>query len=210
MATFENQVASALQKGIVPGVVGAAKDKEGISTIQDPLQHPALTLILGKGKIDYSRTFSPENSRTYKEDTVLDLASMTKLHTSVAALQLIDKGLVTLDKDVSHLIPSFGRQEILTGFADDGAPITRKRQNPITLRRLLTHSAGAGYLFMSEGLAKVAAWKKASQNPGTVDQAFDLPLIYEPGEDFMYSSGIDRVGQLIKRLTGQDLEEYMR
>ncbi|KAI1405565.1 beta-lactamase/transpeptidase-like protein [Hypoxylon fuscum] len=135
---------------------------------------------------------------------------MTKLHTSVAALQLVEKGLITLDADVSPLLPSLARQEILTGFADDGAPVTRKRQNPITLRQLLTHSAGLGYEFRSPELAKVAAWKKKPKMSTTVDEQFDLPLLYEPGESFNYSCAIDRVGQVVQKLTGQDLENYMK
>ncbi|KAI5864316.1 beta-lactamase/transpeptidase-like protein [Durotheca rogersii] len=135
---------------------------------------------------------------------------MTKLHTSVAALQLVEKGLVTVDEDVSRLLPSFAEKEILTGFGDDGAPSTRKRKNPITLRLLLTHSAGAGYDFMSGDLAKVSKLRGPPKNPGTIDDAFDLPLLYEPGEAYAYSSSIDRVGQVIEKLTGQKLEDYMR
>ncbi|KAI0008430.1 beta-lactamase/transpeptidase-like protein [Xylariaceae sp. FL0662B] len=134
---------------------------------------------------------------------------MTKLHTSIAIMQLVERGLVTLDEDVSHLIPSFGEQGVLTGFTDDGAPLTRKRRNPITLRRLLTHSSGGAYWFVSEPLAKIRAWKKTPIPAGTVDVAFDLPLLFEPGEAYEYDSGIDRVGQIVERLTGQTLEDYM-
>ncbi|KAI1083996.1 beta-lactamase/transpeptidase-like protein [Whalleya microplaca] len=135
---------------------------------------------------------------------------MTKLHTSVAVLQLVERGLITPDEDVSHLIPTFASQEVLDGFTDEGAPITHKRRNPITLRYLLTHSSGAGYTFISKGLEKIAVWKKKPRNSGTIDEAFDLPLSFEPGEAYEYGSGIDRVGQVVEKLTGQTLEDYMR
>ncbi|KAI1106797.1 beta-lactamase/transpeptidase-like protein [Jackrogersella minutella] len=135
---------------------------------------------------------------------------MTKLVTSVAALQLVERGLITLDEDVSPLLPSLARLEILTGFAEDGTPITRKRRNPITLRQLLTHSAGCGYAMMNRSLARYKTWKNAPPFPGTIDEEFDVPLAHEPGEGFLYSSGIDRTGQLITKITGQDLEEYMK
>ncbi|KAI1095378.1 beta-lactamase/transpeptidase-like protein [Rostrohypoxylon terebratum] len=135
---------------------------------------------------------------------------MTKLVTSVAAMQLVERGLVTLDEDVTPLLPSLAKLEILTGFADDGTPITRKRQNPFTLRRLLTHSAGLGYPFSDPRLVKYIEWKKPSSDLGTVDEMFDFPLVYEPGEGFLYSSAIDRVGQLIEKITGQNLEVYMK
>lgn len=140
----------------------------------------------------------------------MELCSMTKLHTSVAALQLVERGFVTLEEDVSDLIPSFAKQKILTGFTDDGTPTFRKRKKPVTLRHLLTHSAGAGYPFLHESLHKFVQWKKLSKEAGTVDELFDTPLLYEPGEGFLYGSAADRVGQVIEKLTGQSLEEYMR
>ncbi|KAI1418001.1 beta-lactamase family protein [Hypoxylon sp. FL1857] len=189
MATFEDQVTSAVERGFVPGVVVIAKDKEG--------------------KVDYSKAFSRKDGSPYNEDTVMGLASMSKLVTSIAALQLVERGLITLDEDVLPLLPSLAKQEILTGFKDDGEPITRKRQNPITLRLLLTHSAGLGYGFLHPPLAKYAAWR-GPQPDGTVDEAFDTPLLYEPGESYLYSSSIDRAGQLVEKLTGQKLEDYMK
>ncbi|KAI0142459.1 beta-lactamase/transpeptidase-like protein [Hypoxylon sp. NC0597] len=122
----------------------------------------------------------------------MSLASLSKLVTTVAALQVVERGLITLDEDVLPFLPLLAKQEILTGFADNGEPITRKRRNPITLRQLLTHSAGLGYDFMHEELAKVGAWKKLPKPAATIDEAFDLPLLYEPGEG------------------GKSLEDFMR
>ncbi|KAI1210698.1 beta-lactamase family protein [Annulohypoxylon truncatum] len=190
MSTFEEQAAKAVESGESPGIVVIAKDKHG--------------------KLNYSKTFSRNGGTAYKEDSVLAVASMSKLITSVAAAQLVEKGLVTLDEDLSPLLPSLAKLEILTGFADDGTPITRKRKNPITLRQLLTHSSGTAYGFFDPLLARYVEWKKPRPDAGTVDEAFDLPLMFEPGEGFMYSTGIDRAGQLVEKLTGQSLEEYMK
>ncbi|KAI1139509.1 beta-lactamase family protein [Hypoxylon sp. FL0543] len=190
MATFEDQVANALESGFAPGVVAIAKDKEG--------------------NLNYSKSFSRKDGPEYNEDTVMGLASMSKLVTSIAALQVVERGLITLDDDVTPFLPTLAKQGVLTGFADNGEPITRKRQNPITLRQLLTHSAGLGYTFLHEPLAKVAAWKKLPDPSATVEEAFDLPLLYEPGEDFMYSASIDWAGKLVEKLTGQNLEDYVR
>ncbi|KAI0900542.1 beta-lactamase family protein [Annulohypoxylon nitens] len=190
MSTFEEQAAKVVESGSLPGLVVVAKDKDG--------------------KLNYSKAFSRNGGTAYQEDSVLALASMTKLVTSVAAMQLVERGLITLDEDVSPLLPSLAKLEILTGFADDGTPITHKRKNPITLRRLLTHSAGIGYPFSDPRLIQYIEWKKPDPNLGTVDEVFDLPLVYEPGEGYLYSSAIDRVGQLIEKVTGQNLEEYMK
>ncbi|KAI2632329.1 beta-lactamase family protein [Hypoxylon sp. NC1633] len=190
MSTFESQIASAVESGTVPGVVVVATDKEG--------------------KINFSKAFSPKNGTHYTEETVFEMASMTKLHTTVAALQLVEKGLVALDEDVSRYIPSFAQQLVLTGFTDNGEPITHERQNPITLNHLLTHSAGAGYEFLHPQYAKYAPWRKTPRKTGTIDEAFDLPLLYEPGDAYAYSSSIDRVGQVIEKITGGNLEKYMK
>ncbi|OTA88782.1 hypothetical protein M434DRAFT_34687 [Hypoxylon sp. CO27-5] len=190
MATFEEQVTSAVERGFAPGVVVIAKDKEG--------------------KVDYSKAFSRKDATPYNEDTVMSLASMSKLVTTVAALQVVERGLITLDEDVSPFLPLLAKQGILTGFADNGEPIIRERRNPITLRQLLTHSAGLGYDFIHEELAKVGAWKKLPKPAATIDEAFDLPLLYEPGEGYQYSASIDLAGKLVENLTGKSLEDFMR
>ncbi|KAI2473483.1 beta-lactamase/transpeptidase-like protein [Annulohypoxylon bovei var. microspora] len=135
---------------------------------------------------------------------------MSKLITSIAAAQLVERGLITLDEDVTPLLPSLAKLEILTGFSDDGTPITHKRQKPITLRQLLTHSGGTAYQGFDPLLAKYVAWKKPRPHPGTVDETFDVPLLHEPGEAYIYGSGIDRAGQVVEKITGQNLEEYMK
>lgn len=136
---------------------------------------------------------------------------MTKFPTTIAALQLVEKGLVTLDEDISPLLPSFAKQGVLTSVAEDGTPTVRERRNPITLRHLITHSSGAGYHFFHEGLGKVRAWqKKGPPTKDSVDDSFDLPLLFEPGEGWEYGSGLDRVGQVVEKLSGLSLEDYTR
>lgn len=162
------------------------------------------------GKSDFSFAASKEDGQ-YLEDTVLEIASLTKLVTVVAALQIVEKGLINLDDDVSKLIPSFAEQPVLDGFDADGEPLTHKRKNVITLRLLLSHSSGAGYTFRDPRLVPYMAWAgKSPQGDGTVDGNFDHPLSYEPGEGFLYSSSMDRVGQIIEQLSGQTLEDYTR
>lgn len=125
-------------------------------------------------------------------DTVFVLASMTKLMTSIAVLQLVERGIVKLDDDVSLLVPVLAGQPILTGFKEDGTPITKERKGPITLRRLLTHSVGGSYDFSS---GDISQWKKTQGTLGklgtTVDEVFGHPLLYEPGESWSYGSASD-------------------
>lgn len=73
------------------------------------------------------------------------VASVTKLLTSIAAVQLVEKGLVGLDDDVGDILPSLKERHIVLGFDDAGVPQYKPKTKPITLRHLLTHSSGMGY-----------------------------------------------------------------
>lgn len=92
-------------------------------------------------------------------DTTFWIASCTKLLTTIAALQCVEKGLLSLDADISNVLPEWEAPEILTGFDDAGEPQLKKATKHITLRQLLTHSSGMGYDFLSPGLAKWRQWK---------------------------------------------------
>ncbi|KAH9992378.1 beta-lactamase family protein [Xylariaceae sp. FL0662B] len=190
MTSLDDLLASAVNDGTAPGIVTIAKDKDG--------------------KVNYAKAFSSESGTPYTLDTTMETSSMTKLPTSVAALQLVEKGLVTLDEDVSQLIPPFAKQGILTSVADDGTPTVRERQNPVTLRRLMTHSAGAGYYYFDERLGKIRASQKKGDPNAPMDGLSDLPLLFEPGEGWAYGTGLDWVGQIVEKLSGLSLEEYMK
>ncbi|KFA72654.1 hypothetical protein S40288_03386 [Stachybotrys chartarum IBT 40288] len=144
------------------------------------------------------------------KNTLFTWASLTKPPTTIAALQLVEKGSIQLDDDVSSILPVLGRQPILSGWADDGSPILRKRRNPITLRHLLTHSAGTGYDFMSQELQKLHSSRGTVPSQGaTIDERFDLPLLFEPGEGWEYGCGVDWAGKIVEQLTGISLEAYL-
>ncbi|KAI2640345.1 beta-lactamase family protein [Hypomontagnella submonticulosa] len=190
MTSLNDLLQAAVDDGTAPGIVVIAKDKDG--------------------KVDYAKAFSRADGTPYSLDTVMELTSMSKFPTAIAALQLVEKGLIGLDDDVSDLIPSLGKQGILVSVADDGTPTVRERKNPITLRRLITHSAGTGYHFMHEGLGKVKAAQKGGPPGNSVDESFDYPLLFEPGEGWAYGAGLDRVGQVVEKLSGLPLDEYMK
>lgn len=67
-------------------------------------------------------------------DTLMWIASCTKLMTSIAALQCIERGQISLDSDVAKILPELASLHVLTGFKENGEPITKKRKNVITLR----------------------------------------------------------------------------
>lgn len=109
----------------------------------------------------YARCFGSTSvtpgAPAWPADGIVPIASCTKLVTSVAALQCVERGLLRLDDDAETLLPELREARVLTGFDADGKPILVRRREVITLRRLLTHSSGFGYGFMDEKLARAHA-----------------------------------------------------
>lgn len=139
----------------------------------------------------------------------LQLWSMTKLVTCVACLQLKERGLVDYDDPelIERVLPELCAVQILLRYEND-KPIYEKRTEPITLRRLLTHTVGQSYgdprglRWERENLPR--KWMEA--NAGV--ESFATPLLAQPGSKFVYGLAIDWVGILIMRISGQTLEEY--
>jgi CubicO group peptidase (beta-lactamase class C family) len=144
---------------------------------------------------------------------------MTKLITSLCLILLIQDGLLELDEDIGMYVPTLNEQPVLTGFDAAGQPVLRPRNKPITLRHLLTHSAGTGYLLMDERLQR---WAKAAgrtlpiplrhsptSGGSSVDSRFNYPVLFEPGEGWVYGSGLDWAGRLIAKLTGEFFDDFM-
>lgn len=101
------------------------------------------------------------------EDTTFWIASCTKLLTTIAAMQCVEKGQLTLDGDVSSILPEWKSPQILTGFdKDTGEPQITQATNKITLRQLLTHSSGLSYDFISPDILKWREWRNEQVIPG--------------------------------------------
>ena len=108
-----------------------------------------------------------DNPTPLTADTIFYIASCTKPVTSVAALQLVERGLVALDDPVGDLLPDLADPEVLTGFDAAGEPITRPARSKITLRHLLTHTSGLAYDFTSVELTRYLSRKGlAFRQPG--------------------------------------------
>ncbi len=139
-------------------------------------------------------------------DTVFWIASCTKAITSVAAMQLVERGLIGLDDPVGGWLPALATPEILVGFDAVGAPITRPATKSITLRHLLTHTSGLAYAFFSENLAR---YLSVTGQTMPIDVASNIPLMFEPGTGWQYGVSTDWVGQLVEAISGQGLDAYV-
>lgn len=160
-----------------------------------------------------SRTLLSGENIPQQLDDVIFLASATKLITTIAALQCVEDGLLTLTGDVSSVAPELAAKQVITGFSDDGeTPILEPAARPITLEMLLTHSAGTSYDFL---VPRIAKWnqkfnplEEGKRRP--VEESFRYPLGFQPGSSWMYGTGPDWAGRLVERVTGRTLGEHVQ
>jgi methyl acetate hydrolase len=135
-------------------------------------------------------------------DTVFRIASMVKLLTSVAALQLAERGKLKLDEPAGNVDPTLGSAQILDGFDAKGIPQLRPAERPITLRNLLTHTSGLSYPLWDSNVVRYL--KVARSNPALPR----MPLMFEPGSRWAYGGSLDRVGRMVEIASGQSLDRY--
>lgn len=143
-------------------------------------------------------------------DTIFRIASMTKAVTAVAAMQLVEQGKLQLDQPIGSVLPELSAPQVLEGFDDAGAPRLRLAKRPITLRHLLTHTAGFGYEFLNADLIR---YVKVSGTPsGSTGKLASLrmPLVFDPGERWEYGINLDWVGRAVEAVSGLPLEVYFR
>ena len=155
---------SAVDRGDVPGVVAIVVNRDG---------------VLYEGVFGRARV---AKNVPMDVDSIFRIASMTKAITSVAALQLVDRGLLSLDGPASDVLPELADLKVL----DDSGKL-RSAVGDVTLRQLLTHTSGFSYPFTSPALT---GYLKANglATPGSL--SLDTPLLFEPGERWQY--GVSR------------------
>ena len=143
-------------------------------------------------------------------DTVFRIASMTKAVTSVAAMQLVEQSKLKLNEPVPDIDPALSSPQVLEGFDASGAPQLRHAKRPITLRHLLTHTAGFTYEVWD---ANTQRYVKATGMPSTQTgkiAALRTPLAFDPGDRWLYGVNIDWVGRIVEATSGQALDVYFR
>jgi methyl acetate hydrolase len=135
-------------------------------------------------------------------DTIFRIASMVKLLTSVAALQLVEQGRLKLDEPAGNIDPTLASPQVLAGFDAKGVPQLRPAQKPLTLRNLLTHTSGFSYLLWDP---KVVRYLKVARGNPHLPR---MPLMFEPGAKWAYGGSLDRVGRMVEIAGGQGLDRY--
>lgn len=185
-------LSDACAAGRVPGVVAMATNREG---------------TLYEGAFG-ERTLGGGQAMT--TDTVGWIASMTKAITSVAAVQQVERGKLELDAPAAKVLPQIAELQVLDGFDAAGNPRLRAPKRPITLRHLLTHSAGCSYEIWNPDMQKVQAALGIPSVTECRNKALMLPLVADPGERWEYGVNIDWAGKMVEAVTGQSLGQALK
>lgn len=183
IAAVDKALTQAAAADLVPGFVAAARLPDG----------QRFGAAYGARSVAAPAPMTP--------DTVFWIASFTKLVTTIAALQLVEAGALSLDQTVASILPDFADLPILEGYDDTGKPRLREATDAPTVRHLLTHTSGLGYTFMDADLGRYAE----EQGIGP-DQARRLPRRFDAGSRWHYGVGIDWAGAVIEAAAGQRLD----
>lgn len=176
----------------IPGVVAVA------ATGKDVIYEGAF------GKRDLSK------SDPMTLDSVFWIASMTKAVTSAGAMQLVEQGKLSLDEPIGKLLPDLAAVQVLDGFDAKGEPQLRPAKRPITLRQLMTHTAGFAYDMWDVNLGK---YLEKTGTPGIItclNAALKTPIMTDPGTRWEYGTNIDFVGKAVEAASGKKLDAYLR
>jgi len=183
---------SAVDAGEVPGVVAMAATDRG---------------LLYEGAFGHRVRGGVE---AMTSDTVFRIASMTKAITSIAAMQLVEQGKLALEAPVPDIDPTIGAPRVLEGFDAAGAPRLRPAKRPITLRHLLTHTAGFAYDMWNPALGRYLQSAGLPLRSSGRVASIRMPLLFDPGERWEYGINTDWVGRLVEAASGLPLDVYFR
>ena len=164
----------------------------------------AVAIVVTPSKTLYREAFGAADLSTRREmapDAIFRIASMTKPVTSVAAMQLVERGQIGLDDPASRYLPELKELSVFESFNPaNGDYVVRPATRPVTVRQLLTHTSGLGYTFTSATLRDFKPREGERYGAG--------PLLFDPGERWHYGTSTDWLGKLVERVSGQTLDVY--
>ncbi len=210
---------------------GLAPDRVGVIDsglqryVDDNRVAGLVALVLQDGKPVYEKAIGwadKEAGRRMTPDTIFRIASQTKALTSVAIMQLIEEGRLSLGRRAGDFIPTFAKTTVATG-KKGATVVTVPARRPITIRDLLTHTAGISYgtdalvaeLYKAKGLGPAAGfgWYTADKEESvctTMERLGTLPFVAQPGERWVYGYNTDILGCIVEKVSGMPLDEYVR
>src|SRR6202171_493470 len=154
------------------------------------------------------RDLSKDDAMT--ADSVFWIASMSKAITAAAGMQLVEQGKLSVDAPIGKVLPDLASPQVLEGFDAKGEPKLRPAKNPITLRHLMTHTAGFAYNMWNGDMVKYMERTGTPAVTTCKNDALKTPLMTDPGTRWEYGTNIDFVGKAIEAVSGERLDAYLR
>ena len=184
-----------------------------------------VALVLQDGQVVYEKALGwadKETGRRMTTDTIFRIASQTKALTSAAIMQLVEDGSLTLTTRAGNFIPSFARTTVAVA-SERGSVTQLPARRPITVRDLLTHTAGISYgtdpsvaaMYEAKGLGPAAGfgWYTADKDEpvcDTMERLGTLPFVSQPGDAWVYGYNTDILGCIVEKASGTALDAYIR
>jgi methyl acetate hydrolase len=191
-ALIDKALAAAVSGEKIAGLVAAAADADGVIYCS----------AFGRRSVA-----QPQHITT---DSVFRIASMTKAITATAAMQMVEQGKLSLDQPAKEILPFLANTKVLLGFDSNDIPLIRAPRTQITLRNLLTHTAGFVYDTWNEEMNRYARITNLPAARTGKLEALTAPLNFDPGERWEYGINIDIAGRMVETASGLDLETYMQ
>ena len=174
------------------------------------------TLLARHGKVVSFKIYGKKSLATGEpmtEDTIFRIYSMTKPVTGVAMMVLFEEGKWRLDDPVTRYIPEFKTLKVVKTVNPDGTMVLEDMKRPPTMREIMSHTAGFGYGLQDEHpVDKLYREKGVLRSNGLqemIDRTATIPLVFQPGTSWRYSSSVDIQGYIVEKLSGQTLGQFM-
>lgn len=174
------------------------------------------TLLARHGKIVEFKTYgkaSLETGKPVQKDTIFRIYSMTKPMTGAAMMILFEEGKWRLDDPVTRYVPEFKNLKVVKTVNADGTMVLEDMKRPPTMREIMSHTAGFGYgladqhpvdkLYREKGVLASSSLKEM------IDRTATIPLMFQPGTNWSYSSAVDIQGYIVEKLSGQKFGDFL-
>lgn len=219
-----------LVKGPTPEAAGISSERIALldAHIQKYMDNGTMPggvfMVMRKGQIVYNKAFghqSLDKQKAYAKDDIFRLASMTKAVTTTAILQLYEQGKLGLDDPIFYYIPGFAQPVVMEEYnAADTSYTTVPAKSPITIRHLLTHTSGITYGVFNPGKIQAVYEKGGANGFGLshkekttkemAETLSKLPLVFHPGERYMYGLNMEILGHIVEIVSGESLAQYFK
>jgi len=159
-------------------------------------------------------TASMDRQTSISKDSLFRIYSMTKPITGVALMILHEEGKWDFDDPITKFIPEFANLQVMSSYDDEGALTLEPINRPATMRELLNHTAGFGYGLGGSDPVNTAFREQGVLASADLDELIakvsEIPLLYQPGEQWVYSVAVDIQGYIVQKLSGQKFGDFLQ